>query len=237
MKRYQGPSIHDPGAAQPEVHVELRFVWYQTVWSLATHYANGIPKKGGDARRAKGRGYAVVLAGTAYETLLILDGGLVDRDHVVRQRLTEFLRDTIQPSAITLTAGLSPTASAALGEDANLSDSELLRQMASDDEAGWSAAHRLVERYVLPNRWSPRTHYNLACYLVPDQNRRKEAIAQLKKAFDPDRSMPLELYLMADWAWEDNSLAALHDDPDFDKLTAPYRKSIEVEEWLRAHKP
>jgi hypothetical protein len=32
-------------------------------------------------------------------------------------------------------------------------------------------------------------------------------------------------------------LAALRDDPDFDKLTAPYRKSIEVEEWLRAHKP
>jgi hypothetical protein len=234
MTLYRGPSTIGTAAPNPQVHIEPRFMWYQTMWSLATHYANRLPR-GGDEARAKGREYAVVLAQSAYVTLGNLYGDLVDRDPVVTRKLETFLRDTILPSAIVLTAGLSKSPFS-VETDLFLSDSELLGLIPGDNSVGALAARVLVEEFILPGTWSPRTHYNLACYLAQDERRLGMAIAQLAKAFDPDKSTPAELYLLADWAWEDQSLRPLWENPEFDHLTAPYRTSQEIHEWLGEQK-
>ncbi len=206
------------------------------------------------------------------------------------RKLVAFLYETIEPSAVVLVAALSQ--GEAMGPmPARGTFSELLAAAAEDTPAGGDAARALFERFVRHGRWSPRTHYTIACHLAPHadaavrgalererqeerrlvrrigrslsrrtptgalvaafrvalyvarrreledvvlraRGERAEVFDQLRRAFDPRRVAPAELYALADWAWSDPSLATVRDDPSFSALTAPFRGAIEVDTLL-----
>jgi len=206
---------------------EDRFIWYQAMWSLAAHYANHFDERHREDDREEGRRYAVVLALTAAKMLDNLSwGGRVSSAR--SRRLATFLRQTIEPSAVVLIAGLPRDGTKPSSESGDpRSYRDLLETASHDTRAGATAAHELVKRFLLGKRWSPRTHYTLACHLAAEGQRVK-ALQQLELAFDPERTAQAELYLLADWAWSDPSLRSLREDPEFSRLTAPYRGSREV---------
>ena len=200
----------------PKARVERRPLWYQVHYSRAAQDANDA-QRDNPALKREANARVIDVALVAATTLLAYKQrkpGLVERrmrwplgrGARLRRRLTRFLVETVEPSTLTMLAGLNELKGAT-----NLIDRSQLAQALVD---GHLERYDLIEYVERNGNLSYRAEYNLACYYAataeenaPDGQRALDWLARALHDAPHDEQAEL-----ARWATEDPSFGGLRRD-------------------------